>query len=197
MKWVFAVAISLLLVALCVIYLRNGMRPIPPPVSVSQGPSTKPPKRLPPKPSPEGPIDISGPLKDRGLLSWVMPEYPEWAQEKEVIGTVRLKVWVNPAGEVHSGMETYQMTADPRLDEKAKEAIRQWRFIEKPNTFGDQWGIVTVRFSLLSQDVSPEASLRGFSLGGSTTSGTWRCVKEWIGNEYRYLCRRVRPKSDH
>ena len=203
MKWILVIALSLLLVTLCVVYFRHGMRPFPNPpagIEVVKEPAAKRHKTagaLPPKPGPQGPVDISGPLKDRALVSWVLPDYPDWAQEQGITGTLRMKIWVTPAGVVKSFMEPQQLSSDPRLDEKAVDALRQWQFVEKPNSFGDQWGVITVRFSLLAQDVrTTEASLRGISLGGSTASGAWRCVKEWVGNEFRYYCRLVRPQTN-
>ncbi len=198
MKWLLIIALSLLLVTVCVVYFRHGMRPFPVPpagTGVVTTPAAKPRKTL-PRPGPKGPVDISGPLKNRDLMSWVLPDYPDWAQEQGITGTLRMKIWVTPAGLVKSFMEPKQLSADPRLDEKAVEALRQWQFAEKPNSFGDQWGVVTIRFSLLAQEVATsEASLRGVSLGGSTASGAWRCVKQWIGKEYRYYCRLVRPPA--
>lgn len=199
MKLLLIITLSLLLVALCVVYVRHEMRPMivrPGPVEIVKVIAQKPVKtrRTPAlKPGPQSPVDISGPLKDRELVSWVLPDYPEWAQEQGITGTLRMKIWVTPAGLVQSFMEPQQLSVDPRLDEKAVEALRQWQFVEKPDSFGDQWGVITVRFSLLAATAaSPEATLRGVSLGNSAASGRWHCVKEWIGTEYRYYCRWVR-----
>jgi TonB family protein len=203
MKWFLVIALSLLLVVVCVVYFRHEMRPFPVPparIEVVKKPAAKPGKTArvhAPKPGPKSPVDISGPLKDRDLISWVLPEYPEWAKEQGITGTLRMKIWVTPAGLVKSFMQPQQLSADPRLDEKAVEALHEWQFAEKPNSFGDQWGVITIRFSLLAKEAgAPEASLRGVSLGGSTASGAWRCVKQWVGKEFRYYCRLVRPQAN-
>lgn len=204
MKWVIIVALSLLLVTVCVVYFRYEMRrtviPSASTVSVT-APSVAHRKLMrahPPKPGPQSPVDISGPLKDRDLVQWVLPDYPDWAQERGITGTLRMKIWVTPAGLVKSFMEPQQLSADPRLDEKAVQALQQWKFAQKANSFGDQWGVITFRFSLLAKEAAaPEANLSGFSLRDPTASGAWRCVKEWVGKEYRYYCRFVRPQIEN
>lgn len=197
MKWFLIIAISLILVTVCIVYFRYESRPVYVPVARTAPAAVhrKTAHMPPPKPGPQSPVDISGPLKDRDLVKWVLPEYPDWAQERGITGNLRMKIWVTPAGLVKSFMEPQQLSADPRLDEKAVDALRQWEFAEKPNSFGDQWGVVTIRFSLLAEEAGDtEASLHGFSLRNPTASGAWRCVKEWVGKEFRYYCRYIRPK---
>jgi TonB family protein len=197
MKWVLVVALSLLLVLACVVYLQHERRlPVPPPAAVPMATPVKPHRavqRRPLKVGPQSPVDISGPLKDRSLVQWVLPDYPEWAQQQGITGVLRTKIWVTPAGQVQSFMEPQQLSGEPRLDEKAVEALRQWQFVEKPNSFGDQWGIVTIRFSLLvKEEEQPGASVRGISLGNRTISGAWECVRQWAGGVFVYICK-LRP----
>lgn len=191
MKWILVVALALLLIVVCVVYLQHE-RPMPPmPAAVAVAP-----KRIKPKPSagPPNPVDITGPLKDRGLVHWVLPEYPDWALEKGITGRVRTKIWVDPAGHVKSFMEPQEVSGEPRLDNLVGEALGQWQFEEKPNSFGDQWGVVTVRFSLLLKEQNEmEASIHGISLGKSSVQGAWECVRKWVGDTEKhlvYVCRR-------
>lgn len=198
MKWIAALGLGLLLVLICVVYLRREPAPPPrlaPPVSpLAVKPKVRP---LPAQPKgPPSPVDISGPLKDRGLVSWVLPVYPEWAQEKGISGISRMKIWVTPEGRVRTFLEAQQLSADPRLDEEAVQALKQWTFEKKDNSFGDQWGIVTVRFALLSSEEGTGASVEGVSLGQQRISGAWECIRKWVGDakdHFVYICRLKKP----
>jgi TonB family protein len=194
MKWVLVVALALLLIVVCVVYLQHerSMQSMPPlPAAIAVAPKTTKPK-LPS--GPPNPVDITGPLKDRGLVHWVLPEYPEWALEKGITGRVRTKIWVDPAGHVKSFMEPQELSGEPRLDNNVVEALEQWQFEEKPNSFGDQWGVVTVRFSLLLKEQNEmEASIHGISLGKASAQGAWECVRKWVGETEKhlvYICKR-------
>src|ERR1700690_3728113 len=135
MKWFIVIALSLLLVVVCVVYFRHERRSsfIPLANTASSAVHRKIMRTHPPKLGPQSPVDISGPLKDRDLVQWVLPDYPDWAQERGITGTLRMKIWVTPAGVVKSFMEPQQLSADPRLDEKAVEALQQWEFAKKAN----------------------------------------------------------------
>lgn len=195
MKWVIVVALALLLIVVCVVYLQHE-RVVPPvPAAVAVAPKPAKTVRANARPSgPPNPVDITGPLKDRGLVHWVLPEYPDWALEKGITGRVRTKIWVDPAGHVKSFMEPQELSGEPRLDKNVVDALEQWQFEEKPNSFGDQWGVVTVRFSLLLKEQNEmEASLHGISLGRSSAQGAWECVRKWVGDTEKhlvYICKR-------
>ena len=201
MKWVIAVGVSLLLVVVCVIYFRRDPRPVvvvvEKPASSAKIPAAKPTPLSPVRPS--GPIDISGPLKDRALVSWVLPQYPEWAEEKGVVGVSILRIRVTPSGKVQSFIEVMQLAGDPRLDEEAIQALRQWQFAEKANSFGEQWGFVTIRFALLDKNSGADAEVKGVALGKGAAVGAWQCVRQWIDEaqtKFVYICRlRPSPKA--
>lgn len=60
------------------------------------------------------------------LVHKVEPEYTEAARGAKVEGRVMLSVEVDPDGLAHH--LRIEQSLDPGLDEKAKEAVRQWRF---------------------------------------------------------------------
>ena len=96
-------------------------------------------------------FDIAGPLNDRPILKKVIPQYPPWAEEQGIIGSVRIWFTVTPDGEVRSNMRVTKTTGYPDLDKLALDALKQWRFATF-NTTDDssQWGIITFTFSLSS-----------------------------------------------
>jgi len=95
-----------------------------------------------------GPIDISGPLKARAIIKQSLPSYPEWAEEDGIAGIVSYRIWVDPKGRLRSFIQMMRASGYPPLDETALGALKEWEFVALPNTVGNQWGIVTFRFTL-------------------------------------------------
>ena len=197
MKWLLVAGLAIFLVIVCVVYLRIENPPktnrhvFAPPIAI------KPAKAFSLEAGKPGPIDISGPLKDRALVQWVLPEYPEWAEEKGVGGVVRMHIRAGPDGLVKSFIKPEQLSGEPRLDQLAEDALHQWQFEEKPNAVGVQWGIVTVRFSLLPKgQESDAASLRGILLAKSA-SDAWECTRLWVGDVEKRLVYICKLKKNH
>ena len=96
-------------------------------------------------------FDIAGPLNNRPILRKVIPQYPAWAEEQGIIGSVRIWFTVTSDGSVRSNMRVTKTTGYPDLDKLALDALKQWRFATF-NTSDDssQWGIITFTFSLSS-----------------------------------------------
>jgi TonB family protein len=96
-------------------------------------------------------FEIAGPLNNRPITSKVIPQYPAWAEEQGIIGSVRIWFTVNADGSVRSNMRVTKTTGYPDLDKLALEALRQWKFAAF-NTADEssQWGIITFTFSLSS-----------------------------------------------
>jgi TonB family protein len=96
-------------------------------------------------------FDIAGPLNNRGILHKVIPQYPAWAEEQGIIGSVRIWFTVTSDGSVRSNMRVTKTTGYPDLDKLALDALKQWRFATF-DTSDDtsQWGIITFTFSLSS-----------------------------------------------
>lgn len=70
---------------------------------------------------------IAGTAEAREILRMVEPDYPEWAEKQGITGTVKVKCYVLPTGEV-SRVEVVLSSGWPELDESACEALMKWRF---------------------------------------------------------------------
>jgi TonB family protein len=96
-------------------------------------------------------FDIAGPLNNRPILHKVIPQYPAWAEEQGIIGSVRIWFTVTPEGQVRSNMRVTKTTGYPELDKLALDALKQWRFAGFASADeASQWGIITFTFSLSS-----------------------------------------------
>ena len=96
-------------------------------------------------------FEIAGPLNNRPILHKVIPQYPAWAEEQGIIGSVRIWFTVTSDGSVRANMRVTKTTGYPDLDKLALDALKQWTFAVS-NTGEDtsQWGIITFTFSLSS-----------------------------------------------
>jgi len=96
-------------------------------------------------------FEIAGPLNNRPILHKAIPQYPSWAEEQGIIGSVRIWFTVTPDGAVRSNMRVTKTTGYPDLDKLALEALKQWTFAPFNSTDeSSQWGIITFTFSLSS-----------------------------------------------
>jgi len=100
---------------------------------------------------PKKSFEIAGPLNNRTITKKVIPQYPAWAEEQGIIGSVRIWFTVTPDGSVRTNMRVTKTTGYPDLDKLALEALRQWKFAPFNTTDeSSQWGIITFTFSLSS-----------------------------------------------
>ncbi len=96
-------------------------------------------------------FDIAGPLGNRPILHKVIPQYPAWAEEQGIIGSVRIWFTVTADGSVRTNMRVTKTTGYPELDKLALDALKQWRFAGfNSSDESSQWGIITFTFSLSS-----------------------------------------------
>ena len=96
-------------------------------------------------------FEIAGPLNNRPIMFKVIPQYPAWAEEQGIIGSVRIWFTVNGDGTVRSNMRVTKTTGYPDLDKLALEALKQWKFAAfETSDESSQWGIITFTFSLSS-----------------------------------------------
>jgi TonB family protein len=73
----------------------------------------------------ETPVIVSEDVAEQHLLDRVEPDYPEFAREQRLQGTVILSVNVGKDGAVHS---LSRVAGDSQLTLIAAKAVRQWRF---------------------------------------------------------------------
>lgn len=103
------------------------------------------------KQQPKKGFEIAGPLNNRTITHKVIPQYPAWAEEQGIIGSVRIWFTVTSDGTVRSNMRVTKTTGYPDLDKLALEALKQWQFASFASSDeSSQWGIITFTFSLSS-----------------------------------------------
>ena len=71
------------------------------------------------------PVSVSENVAEEHLLNRIEPDYPEYARERRLQGTVILNVNVGQDGAVHS---LSRVSGDPQLALLAAKAVRQWKF---------------------------------------------------------------------
>jgi TonB family protein len=96
-------------------------------------------------------IILSGPISERKILRKVLPRYPDWALKKGISGTIVIRLWVSPEGDVRENVEVVESSGYPDLDQAVVSALLCWKFAPLPENVKkeNQWGLVTVRFVLL------------------------------------------------
>ncbi|MEO0102476.1 MAG: TonB family protein [candidate division WOR-3 bacterium] len=96
-------------------------------------------------------IIVSGPISERKILRKVLPRYPDWALKKGISGTIVIRLWVTPEGDVRENMEVVESSGYPDLDRSVLTALAGWKFAPLPEDVKKetQWGLVTIRFELL------------------------------------------------
>jgi len=93
------------------------------------------------------PMELTGEVANRKILTKVKPTYPEKARREGWEGVVVLKFWVTPEGAVKD-IQLLRSSGYPELDNAAKSALSQWKFAAK-DVAQDEWGQLTVRFTLM------------------------------------------------
>ncbi|MFO0504384.1 MAG: TonB family protein [Acidobacteriota bacterium] len=126
--------------------------PPAPPVSPSESTAPPPPVLPPPAPSPKA---------DPAVLRKVDPVYTEAARRAGIEGVVSLRVRVTPAG-IPENIEILQ-GLEPGLDQRAVEALSQWRFSPATAERGENvpWsGVVQLHFRLFNGPKAAPPSLK-------------------------------------
>lgn len=91
-------------------------------------------------------VEIEGPLADRKIVSYELPEFPAWARDQGVLeAVVSIHFTVSPEGRVLPGMRVESTSGYGRIDRLAMDSLKKWRFIPLEGT-GSQWGIIFFRF---------------------------------------------------
>ncbi len=97
-------------------------------------------------------FELTGPLNNRGIVHKVIPQYPAWAEEQGIIGSVRLYFTVTPEGTVRTNIRVTKTTGYPQLDQLGIDALKKWQFapLSAADEGKGEWGIITFNFSLSS-----------------------------------------------
>lgn len=90
---------------------------------------------------------LSGQLASRTILQRIDPQYPPRAERMGESGAVTLRLYVSPSGSV-ARVEVTSSSGREFFDSAARRAVSRWRFTEVPAETGQQWGDVTINFTL-------------------------------------------------
>ncbi|MEO0162399.1 MAG: energy transducer TonB [candidate division WOR-3 bacterium] len=93
-------------------------------------------------------ISLAGPIADRAILKKPLPQYPAWCLQKGISGMVKVRVEVNPDGQVRENIRIEISSGYPDLDQSVVNAVRLWLFAPLPANVKQeiQWGIITFKF---------------------------------------------------
>ncbi|UCG50454.1 MAG: TonB family protein [Candidatus Latescibacterota bacterium] len=92
---------------------------------------------------------LTGPVADRPLLSYDVPDYPEWAKREAVEGSVVIYFEVLPDGSVKENVMVEKTAGFADFDDNAVHALLGWRFAPlQRGATGEQWGTITFHYRL-------------------------------------------------
>ena len=92
---------------------------------------------------------LSGPVADRPLLILHKPDYPEWAKDEGVEGSVTIYFVVLPDGRIKENIMLQKTSGFSDFDDNAVNALRKWRFKTLTGWgTGEQWGTITFHYRL-------------------------------------------------
>jgi len=91
--------------------------------------------------------NLVGPVADRAVVHYRVPDYPDWAKRDAVEGSVTLYFFVLPDGRVKENVLVERTSGFSDFDERAVEALLQWKFVALPAS-SEQWGRITFNYRL-------------------------------------------------
>jgi len=93
-------------------------------------------------------VTIEGPLQDRKVLSYDIPEFPKWARDQGVLeANVSIRFWVDHEGNVLDNMRIEHTSGYGQMDRLAMDSLKNWKFAPLLSD-ERQWGVITFRFVL-------------------------------------------------
>lgn len=93
-------------------------------------------------------VEIEGPLADRKVVNYEIPEFPQWAKDQGVLeASVAIRFWVDQNGDVLPNMRVEHTSGYGRLDRLAMDSLSRWKFAPLISD-ERQWGVITFRFLL-------------------------------------------------
>ncbi|WP_146089314.1 energy transducer TonB, partial [Amnimonas aquatica] len=102
-----------------------------------------------PAPEPAPPPPVVPPRFDADYLNNPAPRYPPISRRLNEAGKVLLKVQVGPDGRARQ-VVLHRTSGYSRLDDAAREAVAEWRFVpaKRGNEALTEWVIVPISFNL-------------------------------------------------
>ena len=93
-------------------------------------------------------ISLAGPIASREILKKLLPKYPAWCLNQGISGVVKIKIWVEPSGNIREGALIEVSSGYPDLDQAVVNALKTWLFAPLPANVvqESQWGVITFRF---------------------------------------------------
>jgi len=93
---------------------------------------------------------LIGPVADRAIVSYQVPDYPEWAKRDGIEGSVTLYFFVLPDGRVKENVLVERTSGFADFDKGAVDALLGWRFVALPGgpAANEQWGRITFHYRL-------------------------------------------------
>ena len=94
--------------------------------------------------------NLVGPVADRAVLHYRVPDYPDWAKRDGVEGSVTLYFFVLPDGRVKENVLIERTSGFSDFDRGAVDALLEWRFVALPGgpAANEQWGRITFNYRL-------------------------------------------------
>jgi TonB family protein len=94
--------------------------------------------------------NLVGPVADRALVHYRVPDYPDWAKRDAVEGSVTLYFFVLPDGRVKENVLVERTSGFSDFDDRAVEALLEWKFVALPSSpaSNEQWGRITFNYRL-------------------------------------------------
>jgi len=97
--------------------------------------------------------NLVGPVADRAVVHYRVPDYPDWAKRDGVEGSVTLYFFVLPDGRVKENVLVERTSGFSDFDERAVAALLEWKFVALPpsGASSEQWGRITFNYRLSGQ----------------------------------------------
>jgi TonB family protein len=94
--------------------------------------------------------NLVGPVADRQVLRYRVPDYPDWAKRDAIEGSVTLYFFVLPNGRVKENVLVERTSGFSDFDDRAVLALLEWKFVALPSSpaSSEQWGRITFNYRL-------------------------------------------------
>ncbi len=94
--------------------------------------------------------NLVGPVADRAVVHYRVPDYPDWAKRDAIEGSVTLYFFVLSDGRVKENVLVERTSGFSDFDTRAIDALLEWKFIALPAspTTNEQWGRITFNYRL-------------------------------------------------